>query len=850
MPQRQDDLSAFASAFLGPSDDAVIIATCDQQGGQLELAYANQAFTKLFGPLSDFSQQILQDEHRDVRSGSSSSWASHLVAMSEDRTASNWLRNDSVTLRNGRGDMFHASVTKTVFPDPAGSRTYFCLSVCPKTSDDSGNADPLDLGTRLACALDAYPEPIVVYDKDLHLVFWNDAYAASITDAPSALKTGMHLRDVLQMMARHNRYPIAEGREEEWADSILSAENLMSPVQDVELEGDIHHRLLRSRTRTGDYVVVRLNSTELVRQKRAAEEVQSRLIGALNAYPSPFVIYDADDCLVVWNHAYRESMADHDDDLKVGMHRTEVGALAILSGKIAPAVGNEEEWASDEHQAAELLKPVQDLEMAGDIHHRLLRSRAENGDLVIVRLDTTELVRERRAVEEYSLKLEKANQEITYQAFHDELTGLGNRRYLNAQLEEMARQYQPDLQSLSALHIDLDRFKQINDTMGHAAGDHVLLETSQRILSLIETGDIVARIGGDEFVVVLSVDLNSTRPAELAQGLLSLLSQPTRFEGKECRFGASIGLASTPISSVETLLQNSDVALYKAKRDGRGQVGVFDQSDLRELRRNKKLADDVLRGLENSEFVPFYQPQLDPMTGKIVGLEALARWSHPSEGVLTPDVFLPVATELNLTPKIDEMIFEKAIVECSAAFQGRVEVPSLSFNVSARRINGSETEAIRPHVQSYPGRVVFELLETIFMEEEDDGFLFQLDRLRDLGISIEVDDFGSGRASVVALQRIAPDRIKVDRRLVQPITETEGSLQLLRSIIEIGNALNMGVTAEGVETAEQCDLLTMLGCDRLQGYFISRPLAFEDMTTFLDAQNEGRAAFPPNVVNQ
>ena len=825
------------------SRDAVVIATYDPAGKAFTFAYANAAFTQLFGAPEEIAQQIQDANCYGTQTNSAQDWVDDLVRLAIDPPEDGWAHEECAIFVTQTGETCRASLTKSVFSDASSPQRHVCLSIQPWSNRSSGSPGSLDFGARLAAAMDAYPDPIVLYDENLYLVFWNTAYANSITDGRSELRAGMHLKDVLLMMAHHDRYPDAKGREETWVQSILSDVLLMKPIHDVELEGDVHHRLMRSRTEFGDYVVVRLNLTELVRQKRAAEAVEARLIGALNAYPSPFVIYDSDDCLVVWNHAYRETMADHDDDLKAGMHRTEVGALAIQSGKIVPAIGNEDQWSSDEHQAAQVEIPVQDLEMAGDIHHRLLRSRAENGDLVIVRLDTTELVRQRRAVEEYSLKLEKANQEITHQALHDELTGLGNRRYLNVQLEEMAVRYRPDTQSLATLHIDLDRFKQINDTMGHAAGDHVLLETSQRILSLVENGDIVARIGGDEFVVVLRVPKTSTRPTDLAKGLLERLSQPTQFEGKECRFGASIGLAHTPISSVEALLQNSDVALYKAKREGRGQVGIFDQSDLREMRRHKRLADDVLRGLENSEFVPFYQPQVDPKTGKIVGLETLARWAHPTDGILTPDVFLSVATELNLTSKIDEMIFEKAIVECSAAFQGAAEVPSLSFNVSARRVYGSETNAIRDHVQTYPGRVVFELLETIFMEEEDDAFLHQLDRFRELGIAIEVDDFGSGRASVVALQRIAPDRIKVDRRLVQPISRNDGSLRMLRSIIEIGNALNMGVTAEGVESSEQFELLTALGCDRLQGYYIARPMSFHDMLALLGGSESSAAQY-------
>ncbi|WP_306142413.1 EAL domain-containing protein [Roseibium sp. MMSF_3412] len=816
--------------------------------------------------------------------------------------------------------------------------------------------------TRLVAALNAYPDPIVIYDKDLNLVRWNDGYAASVTDNPDDLNEGMHLRDVLRLAVEHGRYPEAVGQEDAWVDGIMTPENLGSGWEDVELDGDVHHRLLRSRSSNGDYVVIRLNSTEFVRQKRTAEAAQARLLAALNAYPAPFVIYDSDDCLVVCNDAYRASMTNDPDELKAGMHRTLVARIAIAAGKIANALGREEEWMSNDHQDVDVAKPVQDLELPGDVHHRLLRTRVENGDLVMLRIDTTELVRQRRALEEtqdrlfaainaypdpfaiydenhklviwnpayavsmsddpgeisagaslkdllvkaaecgripaaigretewvetyytpdvlepgvedfefsddqhhrmvrsrtekgeyvvlrlnitevvrqrraleqYSARLEKANQEITYKALHDDLTGLGNRRYLTQKFEDFVRRRDQAGGEIAALHIDLDRFKQINDTMGHAAGDEVLLDISRRILARVEAEDVVARIGGDEFVVLLYVTGDAGRPEQLANVLLEDLARPMRYEGKICRFGASIGLARTPLADVDQLLTNSDVALYKAKRRGRGQLGIFDRADLAEVQRTKEIADDLLRAIENDEFVPFYQPQVNAVTRQVVGIEALARWHHPEKGILTPAAFLSVATDLHVAADIDRMIFERAVQECQQAFGAYGEPLSLSFNVSENRINDSEIKAIRDCVNAYSGQISFELLETIFLEEQDDDFLARLRDLRDLGVGIEVDDFGSGRASVVALQRINPDRLKIDRRLVSLVAEGSGGLRLLRSIIEIGQALELGVTAEGVETREQAEILTRLGCDRLQGYYFARPMAFSDLLNFLD----------------
>lgn len=843
---------------------------------------------------------------------------------------------------------------------PQGDHVIMCLNTSAVVLEQQAAETAR---VRMIDALNAYPEPIVIYDKDLFLVSWNDAYTASITSEPGLLKEGLHLREVLEITAETGRYVESVGRKEEWIEQILSNNSLQRPLEDLEMAGDVHYRLSRSRSSNGDYVAIRMNTTEFVRQKRTAEAAQERLIAALNAYPSPFAIYDAEERLIVWNHAYRDSMTNNPDGLSAGMLAADVARAAVKEGKIASARGREDEWMSDAYQSKRTDVPVEDVEMEGDIHHRLLRSRAENGDLVLLRIDMTELVRQRRtleatqerlisainafpdpfaiydsehnlviwnpayarsmtdnpeeiaagtalkdllmiaatsgkiaaavgreqawvdeyytpdrldpgvedfefendqhyrmvrsravngeyvvlrinitevvrqrrAVERYAAELEKANQAITHKALHDELTGLGNRRYLSDKFDEFVSLRQREGGEIAALHVDLDRFKQINDTMGHPAGDKVLTDAAKRICQRAEDKDVVARIGGDEFVVLLHIDAASDRPERLASTIIEDLSRPTLCEGKECRFGASIGLARTPLAKVDELLINSDVALYKAKNAGRGQLGVFDQTDLEEVRIGKALADDVLRAIDRKEFVPYYQPQVDANTGEIVGMEAVARWQHPTKGVLAPDAFLAMATDLSVAADIDRMIFETAIVECEAYFGQLKTQPSLSFNVSAKRVDETEVETIKKYVQSYSGQVAFELLETIFLEEEDTAFLFQLDRLRDLGIDIEVDDFGSGRASVVALQRIGPDRVKIDRRLVAPVTASASGLRLTRSIVEIGIALGIGVTAEGVETREQADILADLGCDRLQGYYFARPMAFPELLQFFES---------------
>lgn len=699
------------------------------------------------------------------------------------------------------------------------------------------------LQERFLAAISAYPAPFCIYDSSTKLVVWNESYAAALTDNPADLQAGMSLEDVMRVGLHNGRFTEAIGREKAWLREMLQSAENVTPVEDIEIAGDMHHRLLRSQSRNGDLVFVRLDTTELVRQQRALEETQDRLISAINAFPDPFAIYDSALNLVVWNPAFSMSLTSDASDIYVGMNVSDVVKLAVRNGQVPAADGREKEWLAEYVTPALAKTGEEDFEFADDTHYRIIRSQSENGETLVLRLNITETIRQRRALEKYAHQLEEANQQITFKALHDQLTGLGNRRYLSEKFDEISKLRHKEGGELAALHIDLDRFKQINDTIGHAAGDYVLVDVANRIRANVRSEDVVARIGGDEFVILLWVRADSDRPETLAEALLVDLTKPSFFEGRECRFGASIGIARTPLANEMDLLTNSDVALYKAKRAGRGQLAVFDQSDIHEMRQTKRLADDIMRALEEREFMPYYQPQVDAQTGLVVGVEALARWHHPETGVLSPDKFLPVATDLNVVADIDRMIFEKAITECEEAFRGLDRVPNLSFNVSANRIQFEEIAEIGRLANTYPGEIAFELLETIFLEEESDAFLMQLDQLREMGIALEVDDFGSGRASIVALQRIAPDQLKIDRRLITPMAQGNNATRLVQSIIEIGHALEIGVIAEGVETRDQARILGELGAGRLQGYYFSQPVNLPDLLIYLEHNRKTKNTF-------
>ncbi|MCY4179009.1 MAG: EAL domain-containing protein, partial [Litoreibacter sp.] len=434
-----------------------------------------------------------------------------------------------------------------------------------------------------------------------------------------------------------------------------------------------------------------------------------------------------------------------------------------------------------------------------------------------------------------TVALEDAQQEMEHQATHDALTGVRNRRGLNEALDELIKHGEGQETGACVLHVDLDRFKGINDTLGHAAGDFVLQHVATVLKELSGEDAIIARVGGDEFVIAFACAHCGKRGLDLANSIVARAAEPVIFQGKECQIGASVGVAAPPYGgrTSSELLVNSDIALYRAKNAGRNRAQLFDADLAHEVEEQKELADAVTIGLARGEFVPVYQPQFCAQTHDLIGVETLARWQHPEKGLLTPDKFLGIAEGLGAVARIDAQIFESAVHECLALYQHGIEIPAVSFNVSIDRVRHPKLVQHMKELGPLPFAIGFELLESIFIEEEDDLFLMRLDQLRDLGARIELDDFGSGRASIIALTRIGADRLKIDQRLVRPIEESESARRLIKACIDIGSALGIGVLAEGVETPGQADILRELGCSCFQGYLYAKPMRMDDLRSFL-----------------
>ena len=445
-----------------------------------------------------------------------------------------------------------------------------------------------------------------------------------------------------------------------------------------------------------------------------------------------------------------------------------------------------------------------------------------------------DLVKAKQFAEQKNVELERMQQQIRHLALHDPLTSLPNRRFLDQTIADYQRPA-GDNMTVAMLALDLDRFKQINDTLGHRAGDETLKHVAQVLQSKIDEKDFVARVGGDEFVIIVERSFDKSELAALASDIITTLKEPLIFEGHACRFGASIGVAIDESKSpdLQELLIQADIALYRAKEMGRNCFEFFSDDQQARIVKARQDSEEILWGLELGQFIPYYQPQFDAKTGRVVGVEALARWDHPDKGVLGPLSFMKVAEDINVIDDIDHDILATVIDDMANWGEAGLQIDHASVNVSSPRLHDENLLRRLNELDIQPNKITFELLESIFLDEDDDVIERNLKAIKELGIDIDIDDFGTGHASIVGLLKLQPKRIKIDRQFVREIEENQDQRRLTKSMIDMGKSLGIEVLAEGVETQAQVDILKSYGVDAFQGYFYAKPMAAADLKQFL-----------------
>jgi len=422
-----------------------------------------------------------------------------------------------------------------------------------------------------------------------------------------------------------------------------------------------------------------------------------------------------------------------------------------------------------------------------------------------------------------------AEQRINYMANHDALTHLPNRSLLQDRIQQTLVHNKRRDQQAAVLFIDLDKFKIINDTLGHDVGDDLLKKTATRLVEGVRSEDTVARQGGDEFIILLSAITHAEDAGLIAEKLLSSLMQPFNIKGKELHIGASIGIAIYPDDgdSMESLLKNSDIAMYHAKESGRGNYQYF-SAKLNELTAEKQsLSSDLRHAVERNEFFLVYQPVVDMFSGNIAGMEVLLRWQHPVSGLVSPVKFIPLAEENGLILPIGEWVLRSACKQLLQWQQQGYEVPRLAINLSAKQLRQKSIAEIIARILQETGAeprfIGIEITESMLVHNIDE-VVDTLLRLSNMGLEISIDDFGTGYSSLSYLKRFPINKLKIDKSFVDDIATHPDDAAIVKAIIAMAHGLSMKVVSEGVETQAQLDFLRQHGCEQYQGYLFSKPL--------------------------
>ena len=436
-------------------------------------------------------------------------------------------------------------------------------------------------------------------------------------------------------------------------------------------------------------------------------------------------------------------------------------------------------------------------------------------------------------------EIKRYQDELEHQANHDALTGLANRNLLKDRLQQaiaLAHRYE---RPFGLAFIDIDNFKLINDSLGHDIGDRLLKIVAERLAACIREGDTVARLGGDEFVLLVTEQVQDDSVYRVAQRVMATISQPFAIDDREFKITCSIGIASFPNDGqdADTLLRNADTAMYRAKDLGRNTFQLYSADMNANFGERLTLETDLWNALERKEFVLHYQPKVELKTGRIIGMEALVRWRHPTKGMIPPGKFIPVAEESSLIVQIGSWVLQEACAQNRAWQAADLRRVPIAVNISARQWHDKDlVDTIRNVLDTtrlQPQYLEIELTESAVMANVDET-VNTMARLRGLDIRIALDDFGTGYSSLSYLKRLPVTALKIDQSFIRDLAFDPDDAAIVRALIVVAQELMLDVIAEGVETAEQVEFLKAHGCGEAQGYYFARPVPADEMRALLE----------------
>jgi diguanylate cyclase (GGDEF)-like protein len=437
----------------------------------------------------------------------------------------------------------------------------------------------------------------------------------------------------------------------------------------------------------------------------------------------------------------------------------------------------------------------------------------------------------------------RAESQIAYMAHHDALTDLANRVLFREQMEQALAGAQRQGKAVAILCLDLDRFKDVNDSLGHETGDALLRMVAERLRACVRSDDIVARLGGDEFAVLQVGVEDPHECASLATRIVDAIGNPYELEGQEIVIGTSVGIALATDEGVspDQLLKHADLALYRAKADGRSTFRFFEPEMDAQLQARRAMEGDLRKALANREFELYYQPQINIRANEISGFEALLRWRHPERGIISPVEFIPIAEDIGLIATLGEWVIEQACREASSWPNG-IKV-AVNLSPVQFRFRGLVQSVGRALLQSglASNRLELEITESVLLQDND-MTIATLHQLRRLGVRIAMDDFGTGYSSLSYLRSFPFDKIKIDQSFVRELSSRADCLAIVQSIASLGANLGMSTVAEGVETEDQFQQIRAAGCTEVQGYYFGRPKPTHELVHTLAALRHAAVA--------
>ncbi len=649
---------------------------------------------------------------------------------------------------------------------------------------------------RLADALESSREGIVVVDADHRIALANSQAKEFFGSAMGLLEPGKSAGAATQS--------------NDLALATLSLEGLPPGTEELRLPDGRWLRVSRSATADEGFITLYSDITVLKEQEAKLKATNLLLDAALDNMSQGLCLYDNEQRLKVVNRRFCEIFRLSPAQLRPGIVFRDVLDLSV-------AAGNHGDETADDLYAQEIplissrISATRFLELSQNRVILIARQPTADGGWVATYEDATE----RRRAEE----------RIVFMARHDALTGLPNRMLFAERIEAAISQIGRVHNGFAVLSLDLDHFKQVNDTLGHPVGDALLRSVAERLQASVREVDTVARLGGDEFAILQPGLDKPDDAAILARRIVEVLSAPYEIEGNRLTISVSIGIAIAPGDgkAYDKLLKSADVALYLAKADGRAIWRFFEpEMDVR-LQVRRALELDLRDALVNNEFQVFYQPIYDLHENKIGGFEALLRWNHPTRGLVAPTEFISLAEEIGLIVPLGEWVLATACAEAAswpkyiklavnvsvAQFKNELFVPMVTDNVRAASLS--------------PRRLELEITESLLLNNTA-ATLAKLHQLRDFGIHIAMDDFGTGYSSLSYLRSFPFDKIKIDQSFIRTMSDKDGSRAIVRAITAMGGSLGIRTTAEGVETHEQLAWLRATGCDEAQGYLFSRPV--------------------------